>query len=195
MKGSASTSPASSTEAAIGETLQKLRLQRGLSLRTFAAAAGFSASFISQVENGQTSPSIASLARLAQALGLGLADFFVRATADPAVVVRAADRGRLISEWSRARLEPMVPHGALNALDGLLVTLASGGRSGKHPTTQAYDQLALVLEGTLDLTLAASRYQLGPGDAAAIPAGQPHLWENRSGSEVRFAVVAARKTT
>jgi transcriptional regulator with XRE-family HTH domain len=47
-------------------------MQRGLSLRSLATSAGFSPSFVSQVENGQTSPSIASLARLAHALGLGL---------------------------------------------------------------------------------------------------------------------------
>ncbi|HVS04161.1 MAG TPA: helix-turn-helix transcriptional regulator, partial [Thermoanaerobaculia bacterium] len=63
-------------ETTIGETLQRLRLAQGLSLRTLAGRAGFSPSFLSQVENGQSSPSIASLDRLAQALGLRLVDFF-----------------------------------------------------------------------------------------------------------------------
>lgn len=96
--------PATETEAAIGEAMQRLRSERGLSLRTFAARAGFSPSFVSQVEHGHASPSIASLERLARALGLGLTDFFGQVGAEPALVMRGAERRQFTSEWSRASL-------------------------------------------------------------------------------------------
>jgi transcriptional regulator with XRE-family HTH domain len=59
-------------EARIGEVLRQLRERQGLSLRTLAGRAGFSASFLSQLENGQVSPSIASLDRIAAELGVTL---------------------------------------------------------------------------------------------------------------------------
>lgn len=178
------------TEAGIGETLQLLRNAHGLSLRTLASRTGFSPSFISQVENGQTSPSIASLDRLAEALGLGLADFFGQVEAGSVVVVRSADREGLTSDWSRARLEPLVGFGALRSLEGMLVTLRPGGRSGKAPAARPFEQLAMVLSGEPTLSLPAEEHHLAAGDAAAIPAGSPHLWENRARTDARFAIVS-----
>lgn len=178
------------TEPSIGETLQRLRTAHGLSLRTLATRTGFSPSFVSQVENGQTSPSIASLDRLADALGFGLADFFGQVEAGSVVVVRQADREGLTSDWSRARLEPLVGHGALRSLEGMLVTLRPGGRSGKVPAARPFEQLAIVLSGQPTLTLPTAEHRLTSGDAAAIPAGSPHLWENRDGADACFAVVS-----
>jgi len=160
-----------------------------MSLRNLAAKAGFSPSFLSQVEHGQSSPSIASLDRLARALDLRLVDFFEHASAEPVVVVRSGERRNLTSAWSRARLEPLLPQGALRGLDGFLITIAPGGRSGHSPAAQPNEQLALVLTGVLGLTLAGQLYRLETGDAAGIPAGLPHLWENVGELEATIAIV------
>lgn len=192
-------SGASRLTVAVGETLQRLREARGLSLRTLAGRAGFSPSFLSQVENGQTSPSIASLARLAECLGIGLAAFFDEAGGDDAtfrgdsVVVRRGTRRNLTSEWSRAEVEPLVPQGVLSHLEGLLVTLAPGGRSGKRPSPEPVEQLALVLDGELDLTLGDEIHRLGVGDAAAIPAGVRHLWGNPGEGSAKMVLMRGRE--
>ena len=60
-------------EQRLGPELKRLREAGGISLRLLADRAGFSASFISQVENGQASPSIASLEKIAATLGVTLA--------------------------------------------------------------------------------------------------------------------------
>ena len=80
------------SENHIGDRIRRLRTDRGLSVRTLAAMAGFSPSFISQVEHGQVSPSIASLERIASALGITLGGFFTESVPTPAAVVRAAER-------------------------------------------------------------------------------------------------------
>jgi len=179
-------------EVGIGETLQRLREARGISLRSLASQAGFSPSFVSQVENGLTSPSIASLGRLAQCLGVGLSDFFDEVEGDQSGVARSAQRRNLISTWSRARLEALVPHGALATLEGLLLTIEPGGRSGKRPSVQPAEQLAVVLEGRLHLSIGAELHVLDAGDAAAVPAGAAQLWENREELPARLILVQAR---
>ena len=65
-----------SSQRQLGERIRQLRTGRGLSVRTLAATTGFSPSFISQVEHGQVSPSIASLERIATALGVTLGGLF-----------------------------------------------------------------------------------------------------------------------
>lgn len=182
---------ARTAEVGVGETLQRLREARGISLRSLATQAGFSPSFVSQVENGLTSPSIASLSRLGQCLGVGLSEFFDQAEGELRRVSRTAQRRNLTSGWSRARLEALVPHGALTALDGLLLTIDPGGRSGKHPSVQPAEQLAVVLEGRLHLSIGTEPHVLEAGDAAAIPAGGAHLWENREERPARLILVQA----
>jgi transcriptional regulator with XRE-family HTH domain len=63
----------------IGEHVRRLRSDRHISVRGFAALTGFSASFISQLENGQVSPSLGSLHKIAEALGVTLGEFFAAA--------------------------------------------------------------------------------------------------------------------
>ena len=74
------------TEVNLGGTVRRLREDQGLSLRTLAARTGFSASFLSQVENGQASPSISSMERIAAALGVTLGQFFQGAESTSAIV-------------------------------------------------------------------------------------------------------------
>lgn len=181
---------------AVGATLQRLREERRLSLRTLAGRAGFSPSFLSQIENGQSSPSIASLGTLARCLGLGLSDFFGQAEEggppgrrSPPLVARSDTRRHLTSAWSRAEIEPLVPRGALTELEGFLVTLAPGGRSGRGPSGEPVEQLALVLDGEIELTLGPDDHRLGPGDAAAIPARASHLWINQGERPARIVLL------
>src|SRR5512147_636526 len=97
-------------QQAVGELVRRLREQRGLSLRALAARTDFSPSFISQLENGQVSPSIYSMEKIAAALGVSLAAFFADVgTAKGGLVTRAKQRGRLSSSWSHAAIEALGP--------------------------------------------------------------------------------------
>src|SRR5918997_4837277 len=92
-----------SREQQVGDHLRDVRTRQGFSVRALAARAGCSPSFISQVEHGQASPSIASLERLVQALGMTLGDFF--RTSTPPAVVRSHERAALTNTWSHAKIE------------------------------------------------------------------------------------------
>ena len=70
----------------IGEHIRRLRSDRGLSVRAFAAQTGFSPSFISQLENGQVSPSLGSLQKIADALGVTLGEFRTQEIAEILIV-------------------------------------------------------------------------------------------------------------
>ena len=175
-----------------GEVVRVLRERQHLALRTLAERSGFSASFLSQVEHGQASPSIASLERIAGALGATLAQFFAATAAEgTAPVVRAASRRGLTSEWSQARLEALaVPHTGAQ-LHPLLVTLEPGGQSGRKARPCEHEEFALVLEGHVVLTLGAEQHTMAPGDAATIRAGRPRRWANVANRATRIIVVEA----
>jgi transcriptional regulator with XRE-family HTH domain len=181
-----------STEARVGEVLKRLREQHGLSLRTLATRAGFSASFLSQLENGQVSPSIASLERIAAELGVTLADLFEASQEPVPAVVRADARPGFTSSWSRARVESLTPSGERRSLEAVCVTLAPRGASGRHATGHPSDQFAYVIKGPVMLFLGEDRLSLNTGDAAMIPRKAAHRWQNEGAGTIQVLLVSSR---
>jgi quercetin dioxygenase-like cupin family protein len=163
-----------------------------MSLRALAARTDFSPSFMSQVENGLVSPSIASMEKIANALGVSLGEFFAAAAEGEAgLIVRVADRLQMPSLWSHGRIEALAPMTG-RRLEPVLITLEPGGRSGKHPYAHDTEEFAYVLEGEPTLTLGPEEHVLHAGDAVTIRAQELRRWENRSRSVVRVLVVSPR---
>jgi transcriptional regulator with XRE-family HTH domain len=178
----------------VGARLRQFREQRKVSLRKLAELTEFSPSFISQVENGQASPSIGSLERIAGALGITLGEFFTAPgqAGDADLVVRSKSRSQITSSWSIAQIEALGPFGGGRALESVLITLASGGRSGKRPRAHAMEQFAFVLRGKVRLQVDETAYLLRAGDAVTILRRQERLWENEGPAPARILVVSAR---
>jgi transcriptional regulator with XRE-family HTH domain len=180
-------------QQAVGDRVRLLRTGRGISLRALALQTGFSASFMSQVENGQASPSLDSMERIAEALGVTLSEFFAAAAEGAGGrVLRARDRQAMASGWSSAEIEALAPMGS--RYEPVQVTLHAGGRSGKHPLPRAEEEFAYVLEGEVTLTLGPESHLLGPGDSVTILAGEARLWEHRGRASVpaRLLIVGSQ---
>ena len=177
----------------VGKHVRRLRTENGISLRGLASQTGFSPSFMSQVENGQVSPSISSMERIAEALGVTLGEFFAAAAeGEGGLIVRAVDRQGLTSAWSSAEIEALsMPRPAVR-LDPVLITLHPGGRSAKHPYAHSREEFAFVLEGRVTLTLGPDRHRLKKGDAATILPQELRLWVNEFARPARILIVSGR---
>jgi transcriptional regulator with XRE-family HTH domain len=185
-------STAERAEQRIGPELKRLRERAGLSVRALAEEAGFSASFISQLENGVVSPSIASLEKIASMLGVTLGDLFTASEATDVAVVRADVRPSFRSSWSKARIEAIMPLSIGRSLEAMMVTLDPGGTSGKRPAAGSLDQLAVVFEGRLTLTLSGEQVKLDRGDAVLIRARAPRQWHNAGITPAQLLIVSSR---
>lgn len=176
----------------VGERIRQFRRGRRLSVRGLASQAGFSPGFISQVEHGQVSPSIASLERIAAVLGITLGRFFTEPPPRAAVVVRASDHQELTSLWSRAKIEALGPAGDTRIMEPIMLTLDPGGRSGTRPHAPLGEQFAFVCAGAVTLTLAEEVYVLHQGDTVSIAPEAIYQWENTSADPARILIVSAR---
>jgi transcriptional regulator with XRE-family HTH domain len=179
-------------EQRIGPELKRRRERAGLSVRALAEQAGFSASFISQLENGVVSPSIASLEKIASMLGMTLGDLFSASEATDVAIIRADLRPSFTSSWSRARVEALMPLSIGRSLEAMMVTLEPGGTSGKRPAAGSLDQLAVVFEGQLTLTLSGEQMDLERGDAVLIRARAPRQWQNSGPIPAQVLFVSSR---
>lgn len=176
----------------LGEWVRRLREQRGMTLRGLAETTGFSPSFLSQVETGQASPSIASMERIARSLGVSLGQFFHAAEGTVGPIVRVDARAHVTSQWSKAELEGLGSGDPRVHLDPMLVTLEPGGSSGRHAYSAARDEFAFILDGEVILAHGSDEHRMMAGDAATIVSGVPRQWRNESNARARILIVTGR---
>jgi transcriptional regulator with XRE-family HTH domain len=177
----------------LGEHIRRLRSERGLSVRAFATQTGFSASFISQLENGQVSPSLGSLQKISEALGVTLGELFGAAeTGDEPLIVRPENRRRLDSTWTDSHIVALGAMARTRRLEPVVVIFGPGGKSGSHPHSHSREEFAFILKGKVTLILADEENVMVPGDAVTLPAQAPRLWENRSGETAEILIVSSR---
>jgi transcriptional regulator with XRE-family HTH domain len=189
-------------EANLGETLRRLRRVARLSLRALAEKTGFSASFLSQVENGLASPSLASMERIALALGMTMGQIFEGAERpkSPSVITRVEARVALKSDWSKARLEALNVPAPGGRLEPVMLIMAPGGTTGARAFSSTREEFAFVMEGTVMLSLedpeagegAAQEHELHRGDSVTIRAGGARRWQNQGDRAVQILIVSAR---
>lgn len=175
----------------IGGKVRELRKERGLSLRTLAARTGFSPSFISQMEAEAVSPSIASLEKVAEELGVSLGQFFSSLESAPREVIRREERTEYESGWSRSTVELLADPAPGRKLSAVRITVESGGASGKHATFGMQEAVVLVLSGELLAHLGAQEIELCEGDTAYVSEGSGFSWENAGAREAVLVMVAA----
>jgi transcriptional regulator with XRE-family HTH domain len=176
----------------VGERIRQLRLGLGMSVRTLATKTRFSPSLISQVENGQVTPSIGSLERIAMALGVSLGKFFAEPDASAVGLVRASARQKLTSTWSPVSIEALGLMDGSGRLEPIMITMAPGGRSGTYPAARAGEKFALIFEGEVTLTLGDEVYVLGKGDTITFTPTSLHQWENIGVGPAQVVLVSVR---
>jgi len=157
----------------LGRRIRTIRERRGLSLRAVADAAGVSESFLSQVERGVASPSVASLRGIAEALQESIASFFADGTG-VAGLVRVADRRRLVHprrHWEDVLLTPR----SSRRLQVILSTVEPGQGSGDEPYSHDSDEeCVVILAGRLEFWVGEEHYLLEEGDSLLFESRRPH---------------------
>lgn len=169
----------------LGPRLRRLRTLRGLTLRELSASAGVTESFLSQVERGVATPSIASVQRIARGLGLSIADLFAEVESG-GLVVRAAERRR-IQYPGLGAVDEFLTRGKGGRLQVIMSTVEPGGGTGEEPYTHESDEEVLVvLEGELDLWVGEEHFHLEQGDAVTHSSRVPHRNTNNGSKPARI---------
>jgi transcriptional regulator with XRE-family HTH domain len=172
-----SSAPDVTTEVDVGERLRLLRQSRRATLRTIAARSGLSESFLSQVERGRSSASIASLRRIADALGVSIADLFGPDSVQGPRVLRRDERPAL-SFGILGRKLLLTPH-PLHHLEVFAGELEVGGSTGEQPYAHGdSEELFVVLSGTVQLELGGEVFELEHGDSIDYRSSTPHRISN-----------------
>jgi len=168
-----------------------LREAMGLSLRDLAERSGVSAPMLSQVERGETSPTLAVAERIAGGLELTLSQLLRLDENGHVVVIREGERRR--RRRGGHALEELTPPLPGQRADVSLHTLspeAATGGPGDPPIHEPGSrETAVVLEGRVALVLDGERHELEAGDSVTFDADLSHHFENSGATDARFLAV------
>ncbi len=171
----------------IGEKVKRLRLQRGLTQEELAARTELSKGFISQLERDITSPSIATLMDILEALGTDIAAFF-NETQNEKVVYPAEDMFVKEADGGAATCW-LVTSAQRNALEPILVTLPAG--AGTEPDDpHEGEEFGYVLQGAVWLQLGEQRFRVRRGDSFYFRPTAPHWLRNAGHTQARVLWVS-----
>jgi XRE family transcriptional regulator, regulator of sulfur utilization len=182
--------------AAIGGRVRALREAMGLSLRDLAERCGVSAPMLSQVERGETSPTLQIATRIAAGLDLRLSQL-LRLDEDGAVtIVRAAERRQGPANVRGHRYEVLtapLPGQRAELSRHVLAPGAATGGPGDAPMHEPGSrETALVESGRVVLHCDGAAHELAQGDCVTFDADLPHHFENPGSEEASLlAVVSA----
>ena len=173
----------------LGERLRAIRLLRRLTLREVAQAAGVSESFVSQLERGRSSASVATLQRLAAAVGIEVSDLFADEPQPRPRVLRRHERQLL--EWGHLGRKALLTPKPFQSLEVVAAVFDPGGSTGDEPYTHGdSEELLLVLAGRVHVQLGSELLDLSAGDSVNYRSSTPHRVGNPGDetAEVLFVI-------
>jgi transcriptional regulator with XRE-family HTH domain len=180
--------------AAVGPRVKALREAEGMSLRDLAERSGVSAPMLSQVERGETSPTLQVAARIASGLQLRLSQLLRLDEAGSVSIVRAGERRAGGTGGHRYEvLTPPLPGQRAEVSRHVLEPHAVTGGPGDPPMHEpGARETAIVERGDLHLVIDGAEHALAAGDCVTFDADLPHHFENRREEEaVLLAIVSA----
>lgn len=158
----------------MGARLRAARKARGLSTGQLATAAGVTRGFLSQLERGMTSASIATTVRICTALGIRVGELFEPAHAD---VVRK-DVRPLVEYAENRAVEYLITPPANSRIEAYDLSIEPGGQSDDPRTVRALAGFIYVLEGHLEFQIGGTLYQVSAGDSLSYSPSEPLSWRN-----------------
>jgi transcriptional regulator with XRE-family HTH domain len=193
----------------LGGRLAAHRARRGVKVSALARQVGVSPSLISQIERGQSRPSVSTLFALAEALEVPVDAFFrdgeperrPEAGASPAPredeppgahgrdrhLVRRAERAAIDIEGG-VRWERLTPT-QLDDVEFLELIYPPGAESHSALYLHSGMEMVLVLSGRMEIFVGFDHYELGPGDSIAFPSTTPHRYVNSTDETARAVTV------
>lgn len=168
----------------IGAQIKHIRKQLGFTLRVLSNRSGLSINAISRIENHQTSPTVNSVHRIAQALGVPIASLFDETIASNTVYVQATNRKKI--HMKGRTLELLGPGMIDPQCEPFYVTLVGNEKTTSDPGQHPGEEFAYCLEGEIIFYVGGIRYHLREGDSLFFKSDQPHTWENPTRELAKF---------
>ena len=172
----------------IGSKIRNLRLQKGLTQEELGDRCELSKGFISLLESDKTSPSIATLEDILNALGTDFAHFF-KEESSARVVYGREDFSVKRDQDLKNEICWLIPNAQKNEMEPILVTIEPGGSTYPDNPHEG-EEFGYVLSGSVTLIIGETRQKVKTGDSFCLHPSAPHHIENRGKRPVKLLWVS-----
>jgi transcriptional regulator with XRE-family HTH domain len=175
--------------AAVARNTRRLRTARGWSLDQLASRSGVSKGMLVHVEGARTNPSLGTMCKIAETLGVSLAALVELHEAPAVRVVQPSETARLWSGLEGSAGDLLVGSDERDHIEMWRWTLAPGDRHASEAHVDGTREIVHVLDGILTLEVDGVSYTVGAGGAAMLHTDRPHAYGNDRKRPVRFVMV------
>jgi transcriptional regulator with XRE-family HTH domain len=180
------------TVSELGTKVARARTERGWSLAQLAQRSGVSAAAVHKIEKNGMTPTIATLMKIAAALGKSVAHF-VDEPATPSVnVIRGDERARVYTSKHGLELRNLSGRYGGFAMAGAEAVVEPGADSGPMPMNHPGEELVIVLEGSMVFEVDGVPHAIAKGDSIHFRAVRPHSWRNARDEPARLVWLVVR---
>lgn len=165
----------------IGKKLKELRLQNDLTLGDLASRSELTKGFLSQVERGLTTPSIATLEDILEALGSSLSEFF-HEEEETQIVFQAQDF--FVDEQEDYKIEWIVPNAQKNQMEPIILTLRPHKKSNRMSAYQG-QEFGYVLKGSVTIVQGSRKHKVKMHETFYMDGSKSHYLYNHGSSDAK----------
>ena len=179
---------------AVARNVREARTERRWTLEQLASRSGVSKGMVVQIEQGRTNPSIGTLSKVAEALGVSLPDLVDTGEGPAARLVAPDDAAELWSTAAGSTATLLVGGRRPDFIELWEWRLEPGETYEGRPHPAGIRELLHVIEGELTLTVGDEVLTVGQFGSAAYAADQAHSYTNRGADRLRFVLVMVDPT-
>ena len=173
----------------IGSKIKNLRLQKGLTQEELADRCELSKGFISLLESDKTSPSMATLEDILNAVGTDFAHFF-REESGQRVVFGKDDFSVKQDQELKNEICWLIPNAQKNEMEPIMLTIAPGGSTYPDNPHEG-EEFGYVTEGIVTVVIGGEEHIAHKGESFYFTAGKPHHLENRGKREAKVIWISS----
>ena len=176
-------------DAIVGANLKRLREERGWNLDVLAGMTGVGRQTLGQIELGRTVPSLGTLWKIANAMGLPFSSLLARPTDATTRIFRRSTAKKIEDADGRFSSRALFSPDDKGSFEFYELFLAARAREDAEAHAPGTRENLLVTQGRLVLELGAESFELSKGDAIAFTADVKHAYVNPSNEECWMSLV------
>jgi len=181
----------------VGKKLKAIRLKSDMTIQELAAESNVSSNMISRIERGLTIPSVEILMKLAAVFDKSI-NYFVEEVSTTHEIVYSTPGRRdttVYDDENNMHTESFTSGLRDPQFMSFLCTVPKGGSSGYKHMHHPGDELIVLIEGALKVTIAGEEYLLKAGDSLSFKSHLPHRWDNVGHEDARVIWTLSPFTT
>lgn len=174
-------------DGSVGPRIRTLRTRKGMSMRALADASGLSINTISKIEREESSPTVLSLRRIANALEVPVISLFRDEAEETTIFVKHDRRPRTLT--SGAIIETLGTGLPNQCLEPLLMLIEPGAGNTADTYTHSGEEFVYCIDGEVEYRVDDRIYRMEAGDSLLFEPDQPHAFHNSTDTQAMLLIV------